>query len=150
GVGVNHGLRSTTKQMRVTRASGNVVHEIDGEPAIAAYVKHARTRGLRLSPANATPYMVANELGIHFFDRISRVRAPLSAAEDGSLTCAAEIPKGAMVSILDGEPESMIEAVSSAAQEAKRELGDRRAAAVLLFDCVCRGMILKENFSREI
>src|SRR5258706_2201230 len=33
GVGVNHGLRSTTKPMRVTRATTNVVYELDGEPA---------------------------------------------------------------------------------------------------------------------
>jgi methyl-accepting chemotaxis protein len=37
GVGVDHGLRPTTRPMRVTKAEGNVVHEIDGHPAFAAY-----------------------------------------------------------------------------------------------------------------
>jgi methyl-accepting chemotaxis protein len=55
-----------------------------------------------------------------------------------------------MVSILDGEPESMVEAARSAALEAKEHLGDAEAAGVLLFDCVCRGMILKSDFHREI
>jgi methyl-accepting chemotaxis protein len=150
GIGVNHGLRSTTKQMRVTRAEGNVVFELDGEPALAPYVRHARERGVKLSAANAGPYMIGNELGIHFFDKINRVRAPLSAAEDGSLTCAAGIPKGSMVSILDGDPDKMIDAVRTAALEARQQLGDHPVAAVLLFDCVCRGMILKDGFGREI
>jgi methyl-accepting chemotaxis protein len=150
GVGVNHGLRPTTKQMRVTKAQGSVVHEIDNLPAFEVYRRHAAERGVRLTRDNAGPYLIANELGIHFFDKIARARAPLSAAPDGSLQCAAEIPKGALVSILDGEPTSMIDAARSAAEEAKQHLGGARAAGVLLFDCVCRGMILRHEFNREV
>jgi len=150
GVGVNHGLRPTTKQMRVTKAQGSVVHEIDNQPAFEVYRRHAAERGVRLTRDNAGPYLIGNELGIHFFDKIARARAPLSAASDGSLQCAAEIPKGSLVSILDGEPTSMIEAARSAAEEAKKHLGGARAAGVLLFDCVCRGMILRHEFNREV
>jgi hypothetical protein len=150
GVGVNHGLRSTTKPMRVTRATGNVVFELDGEPAFATYVRHAAARGVTLTPDNAGPYLVGNELGIHFFERIIRARAPLAVGADGSLSCAAEIPQGSMVSILDGDPPSMVEAARSAALEAKNHLGAGEAAGVLLFDCVCRGMILQEGFNREV
>ena len=150
GVGVNHGLRSTTKQMRVTKAIGNVVVEVDGEPAFATYVRHAAARGVKLTPENAGPYLIGNELGIHFFERIIRARAPLSVGADGSLTCAAEIPQGSMVCILDGDPPSMVEAARSAALEAKEHLGSGEAAGILLFDCVCRGMILGDGFYREI
>jgi hypothetical protein len=150
GVGVNHGLRSTTKQMRVTRAVGNVVFELDGEPAFAIYVRHAAARGIELTLENAAPYLIGNELGIHFFERIIRARAPLAVGADGSLSCAAEIPQGSMVSILDGDPPSMLEAARSAALEAKEHLGGARTAGVLLFDCVCRGMILRDAFHREI
>ncbi len=150
GIGVSHGLRSTTKQMRVTRAIGNVVFELDGEPAFAAYVRHAATRGVRLTQENAPPFLIGNELGMHFFERIIRARAPLAVGNDGSLTCAAEIPQGSMVSILDGDPHAMVEAAGRAALEAKEHLGAGEAAGVLLFDCVCRGMILKDGFDREI
>jgi methyl-accepting chemotaxis protein len=94
--------------------------------------------------------MIANELGIHFFDTVTRVRAPLLVSHDGSLTCAAAIPEGAMISILDGDPESMISAASGAAEEAREHLLGVQPAGVLLFDCVCRGMILKDGFQREI
>ena len=150
GVGVNHGLRSTSKQMRVTKAAGNVLHELDGEPAFEAYKRHGAERGVTLTVENTSQYLIANELGIHFFDAISRARAPLSVGADGSLTCAADIPKGSMVSILDGVPDAMVEAAKSAALEAKEHLGGEEAAGVLLFDCVCRGMILKEQFHREV
>jgi methyl-accepting chemotaxis protein len=150
GVGVGHGLRPTTKPMRVTKAVGNVVHQVNGAPAFDIYKAHAAQRGVKLTPASASPYMIANELGIHFFDKISRARAPLSAAADGSLTCAAAIPEGAMISILDGDPDSMVSAASAAAEEAREHLEGAEAAGVLVFDCVCRGMILKESFQREI
>lgn len=83
GVGVDHGLRSTTKQMRETKADANVVYEIDGRPAFAAYEKHAADRGVRLTRETASAYLVANELGIHFFERIGKARAPLSVGTDG-------------------------------------------------------------------
>jgi methyl-accepting chemotaxis protein len=149
-VGVDHGLRPTTKPMRVTRAEGNVVHEIDGEPAFVAYQRHAAGKGISLSRDNAQAYMIANEIGIHFFEKINRARAPLSVTADGALHCAGAIPRGSMVSILDGEPTRMIAAARAAAHQAHAQLNGAKAAGILLFDCVCRGMILKEVFNREV
>jgi hypothetical protein len=150
GVGIGHGLEATGKPMRVTRAEGNVVYEIGGEPAFTVYQRHAEARGVKLTPENAGPYLIENELGIHFFEKISRARAPLSVGADGSLSCAAEIPRGSMVSILEGEPDHMVQAAQSAAKEARVGLGGAEPAGVILFDCVCRGMILKKEFHREI
>jgi hypothetical protein len=150
GVGVDHGLRPTTDRMRVTRAARNVVHEIDGRPAFDVYREHAARRGTTLTPETAGRFMIGNELGIYFFDKLHRARAPLSVGADGSLTCAGEIPQGASICILDGEPDAMVEAAGRAAQEARKGLAGGEAAAVLLFDCVCRGMILDGSFGREI
>jgi hypothetical protein len=150
GIGVDHGLRPTSTPMRVTRAIDNIVHEIDGAPAFDAYRAHAAKRGMTLTQANASAYMIANEIGIHFFERITRARAPLSTDAKGALTCAASIPEGSMISILDGEPDSMIQAARRAAESAKAGLEGAEPAGVLLFDCVCRGMILKDAFRREI
>jgi methyl-accepting chemotaxis protein len=150
GIGVNHGLRPTSKPMRVTRANANVIYEIDGVPAFEVYRRHALERRIQLTPENAGAYMVGNELGVLFFDKVTRARAPLSVDTDGSLRCAAGVPEGAFVSILDGQPASMVQAARSAAEEARDRLGQGRAAGVLLFDCVCRGMILKDKFYQEI
>lgn len=150
GVGVDHGLQPTTGRMRVTRATRNVVQQIDGRPAFDVYKDYAAKRGVSLTPANAGPFLIGNELGVYLFDELKKARAPLSVGPDGSLTCAAEIPEGAHVAILDGEPSHMVEAARRAAQEAHRNLAGGRAAAVLLFDCVCRGMILDGKFGQEI
>src|SRR5262249_54513573 len=78
GVGIGHGLEPTTAKMRVTRAKGNVVQEIDGKPAFAVYEEHARKRGVALSAASAGEYLIANELGIIVAGKVTRARAPLS------------------------------------------------------------------------
>ena len=150
GIGIGHGLEATTQKMRVTRAKGNVVSEIDGRPAFSVYQEHAKKRGMEISPASAGEYLIANELGIIVAGKVTRARAPLSVGSDGSLTCAAEVPQGSFVAILDGEPHAMVAAAREAANEALVNLQGREPAGVLLFDCICRGMILKDGFQREI
>jgi methyl-accepting chemotaxis protein len=150
GIGVNHGLRPTTKPMRVTASDRNVIATIEGKPAFDAYKRHAAARGIDLTPDKASAYMVANELGVHFLSSLSRVRAPLSVTAAGALVCAAPVPEGSFVSILDGDRASMIDAAKNAAREAREQLGDAPAAGVLVFDCVCRGMILRDQFDQEI
>lgn len=150
GVGVGHGLEPASEPMVVTRAEGNVVHELDGRPAFDVYRQHARQRGVELTPESAGPYLIGNELGLYFFDRVAKARAPLSVGVDGSLTCAAEIPVESTVCILDGEADKMVAAARRAAEEARENLNGAEAAGVLVFDCVCRGMILGDGFQREI
>jgi len=150
GVGVDHGLRPTTDRMRVTRADKNVVHELDGRPAFDVYREHAASRGVDLVPESAGSFLIGNELGIYFFEQLHRARAPLSVEPSGALVCAGEIPQGASVCILDGEPDSMVAAAGRAAEQARKGLNGGEAAAVLLFDCVCRGMILNGQFGREV
>ncbi len=150
GVGVGHGLEPASEPMVVTRAEGNVVYELDGRPAFEVYRQHARQRGVELTPENAGPYLIGNELGLYFFDKVAKARAPLSVAVDGSLACAAEIPPESTVCILDGDADKMVAAARQAAEEAWENLNGADTAGVLVFDCVCRGMILEEGFHREI
>jgi hypothetical protein len=150
GIGVDHGLTPAGPRMRVTRATGNVVYELDSRPAFAVYQDHARERGIELRADSAGPFLINNELGIVVFDQLRKARAPLSVGADGSLTCAAEIPQGATVCILGGTPDGLVRAARSAAMEARERLDRRDAAAVLLFDCICRGTLLDDQFQREI
>jgi hypothetical protein len=149
-VGVDHGLAPATKTLRVTRAKDNVVFELDGRPAFDVYRDFAKERGVELTPGNAGSFLINHELGVFVFDKMRKARAPLSVGADGSLSCAATIPQGASVAILDGERGALTAAAQSAAAEARERLGGREPAGVLLFDCICRGTILAEDFKKEI
>jgi methyl-accepting chemotaxis protein len=94
--------------------------------------------------------MIANELGIYFVGEVRKARAPLSVGADGSLTMAASVGEGSRICILDGVPETMVSAARSAAEEARKNLRGNRAAGELVFDCVCRGIILDKGFRKEI
>jgi hypothetical protein len=150
GVGVDHGLTPSTPKMIVTKAKANVVYELDGKPAFDVYKSYARERGVTLTKENVGSFLINNELGVYFLSHMQRARAPLSVGDDGSLNCAAEIAEGSSVSILDGKRDNLVAAARSAAREAKDALKDARPAGVLVFDCVCRGAILENEFGREI
>jgi hypothetical protein len=151
GVGVGHGLHPVSGKMRVTKSVDNVVYELDGKPAFEVYRAHAKeAHGVELTTENAVPYLVENELGIYFFNKIAKARAPLAVGADGSLLCAANVPQGSSVAILDGKLENMVNAVKAAALEAKKNLVGESAAGVILFDCLCRGLILKDEFYQEV
>lgn len=44
----------------------------------------------------------------------------------------------------------MVDAAKAAAREAKKNLRGREAVGLLVFDCICRGLILGDDFQREI
>jgi hypothetical protein len=150
GVGVDHGLRPQSRRMTVTRAQDGVVLELDGRTAYDTYRAFARERGAELTRENAQAFLLANSLGVYFLDELRWARAPLAFTAEGGVVCAAAIPQGSTVAILDGAPEQMVAASGRAAAEARRNLGGAEAAGVLVFDCICRGKILGGAFQREI
>lgn len=149
GVGIGHGLKPQTNPMKVTRAAGNVVYEIEGRPAFETYRDYARQRGVELTPQDSK-YLIENELGVMLLNRLHHARAPVRVGGDGSLHLVAEIPTGAKVCILDGESDAMVAACKGAAEAALEALGGSKASCVVVFDCVCRGAILGDRFQKEI
>ena len=136
--------------MQVTKANGSVLYELDGRPAFDVYKEYAAQKGVALDPKTAGSFMIGNELGVFFLDELHHARAPVSVGSKGELNLVADIEEGASVCILDGEPDSMVQACGRAALEAKNNLKGAKVAGVLVFDCVCRGMILGDKFQREI
>ena len=150
GVGLDHGLRPATPRMTVTKGSGSIISKLDGRPAFEVYREYAKTKGVELTPATSGAFFIANELGVYFLDGVHHARAPVGVGENGELHLIASISEGASVCILDGEPDAMIEACTRAAKQARQNVGEGPVAGVLVFDCICRGMILGRDFQKEI
>lgn len=150
GAGAGHGLVPASRRMKVTKAKGSCLMELDGKPAIEAYRAHASERGFTLTADNQNQFLIENEIGVFFLDSLHHARAPVGVNPDGSLRLVADIQEGATACILEGEPNAMVQACNKGARDAKANLKGVRAAGVLVFDCVCRGMILKSSFDREI
>jgi hypothetical protein len=150
GLGVAHGVKPNSRRMKVTRSTDSIIHEIDRRPAYEVYKEYAAEHGEALDEHTLTDYLVHNQLGVYVLNRLAKVRAPMRALSDGSLVCVSAIPKGSRVCIVRGEPDSLVEAAREAAISARDKLAQGPVSGVLVFDCVTRGMILGDDFGREI
>ncbi len=150
GVGVEHGVERITSSMSVTRASGNRVLELDGQPALEVYRRCAAEQGTAPEDATLGEFLMANHFGVLLFDDIVRVRAPIRVEPDGALFFAGEVPEGSSVCIVRSEPAQMFEAARRAARSAAEDLGRARAAGVLVFSCICRAQRLGARYADEI
>ncbi len=150
GVGVDHGLTPVSKPMTVTKAKGSVLVELDRRPAFEAYRRFAGERGVELTAQNTNQFLIGNELGVLFLDELHHARAAVGVGKSGELQLVATITEGAQVCFLDGQPDAMVEAARRAATQARANLDGAPVAGVLVFDCICRGMILGREFQREI
>lgn len=149
GVGVEHGVERMTGPMTVTRARGNVVHEINGIPALEVYRRYAAQHGGSLEGDQRRQFLIENELGVLLFDDLVRVRAPIRV-QDQALFFAGEVPEGSSVCIVRSEPAKMFAAAKQAARTARQNLSGARAAGVLVFSCICRATRLGERYADEI
>lgn len=153
GVGVCHGHQVLSGPLRITRAAGNVVFEIDNRPAWEVWKDEtrdaAREVGLEvdtLSPDEIGGFLLRYEAGLQL-PAGHKIRAPLSVGKDGELNFACGIPEGSIFYITESTPDRQIESAREAARRARAQLQGKEVAGAVVFDCVCRQLILKEDFT---
>jgi methyl-accepting chemotaxis protein len=151
GLGVCHGHEPLSGPLRVTKAEGSVVREIEGRPAWDVWLDETRAHSSRrgadvaaMRKEDEGSYLLRYEAGLAT-GRAFKIRAPLSRNDDGSINFACGIAEGAVLRITQSTPERQIES----ARKAARQAGDRlhgAAAGALVFDCICRNLILGDQF----
>jgi hypothetical protein len=153
GVGVCHGHDSLGAPMKVTRAEGNVVHEVDGRPAWDVWVDATRAAAAktgrdpsRLSPDEVGAYLLTYEAGLDSGAAEMKIRAPLSKSASGALSFACGIAEGAGIRITESAPQRQVESAREAARRAKSNMNGGQVAGALVFDCICRNLILGDDF----
>jgi hypothetical protein len=149
GIGVAHGWRPAGDPLRVTEAEGARLISLNGAPAVEAFLAHAERTGQRLDPASPLPFFLHNVLGIKSVEG-HRLRVPLFIGEDGSLDCAAAVPEGAIVHIMQTTERSAVEAGRQAARSALAGLGGGRPAGAFVFDCVATRLRLGAAFDDQL
>jgi hypothetical protein len=149
GIGVGHGWSPASKAFRVTEAIGPRVVSLNGFPANEAFEEHAKMTEQAFDRANPLPFFLHNILGIDTGNGY-RLRVPLAVNDDGSINCAAEIPTGARVHIMETTAKSAIAAASSATASAVRALQGGTPGAALFFDCVATRLRMGDVFGFEL
>ncbi len=149
GVGVQHGWNPASDRMRVTAAEGSRVISLNAIPAIEAFEDHASRTGQRFDRNDPVPFFLHNILGIDTGQGF-KLRVPLAINEDGSISCAAEIPTGAVVCIMSTDAVSAGEAAATAARAAVKRLNGAEPQVALFFDCVATRLRLGREFGAEL
>ncbi len=156
GLGVSHGHEPVSPPLRVTRAEGARIFEIEGRPAWEVWQEQTRqvaaSRGIdvdRLEGDAVGAFLLRFEAGLAA-GQSYKIRAPLQRGDDGSLLFASEVPEGASVRITESVPERQIASAREAARRARLQLGGETPAGAVVFDCICRNLILGERFQEAV
>jgi len=152
-VGVRHGWNPISGPKKITKASGTVIHEIDGKPAIQLYEEFVGVaEAATLKEKTLATLALSYPLGLK--DATSGemlLRAPFYVDAAGSITCGGEVVEGSDVQLMMGSKEEAIEAARESARKAVSDLGTKPAAAVL-FNCHVRDTLFasRDEAKKEI
>ncbi len=149
GVGACHGWVPASEALRVTEAEGVRIVSLDGLPAVVAFEDFAEATGQSFDRAAPIPFFLSNVIGISTGGQ-HRLRVPLIVNEDGSVSCAAQIPNGALVFIMRSTEGDAVEAACQATEAAMADLGQGSVAGAMMFDCVATRLRLSEAARSEI
>jgi hypothetical protein len=152
GIGVKHGWIPISAPMKVTKSSGSVLHELDGQPAINIYKNYfGEEESKQLEEEALAKLAITYPLGMVVAGSEEMlIRDPITVDEHGSITCAAEIPEGSNIQLMIGSREEAIKVAKIAAQNAVAELDGANPKAVIIFNCIARNKLFGEHAGDEI
>jgi hypothetical protein len=146
GFGSLGGWDSFGPTRTITRSSGNVLHELDGEPALSLYKTYLGEHCAEL-PGSALlfPLLLEDDLGGGL------VRSVLGVDElSGSLTFAGDVPQGARTRLMKANFDRLVDGASDSAQASESGLGGASAELAILVSCVGRKLVLRQRVEEEI
>ncbi|NTV11034.1 MAG: hypothetical protein HGA47_09715 [Zoogloea sp.] len=131
----------------ITRSAGNVLYELDGEPALALYKRYLGEHAAGL-PATGLLFPLALRGGEGDPGLVRTILAVDEAA--GSITFAGDMPQGCQARLMKANFDKLVEGASSAAESAHRLQGGGEPELALLISCVGRKLVLAQRIEDEV
>lgn len=144
GTGVRSGWTPIGLAKKVTKARGNVVYELNGEPALNVYERFLGQHAQKL-PAIGVEYPLGFIVptGHAKKEDYFILRATMSVdRKTRSIVFAGEIPEGAMVNLTCGDTNSILQAAETAANKARAAIGDSLPEVLFCYSCMARKIVL--------
>jgi hypothetical protein len=133
-------------ERRVTRASGNVLYELDGRSALDLYKEYLGEHAANL-PASGLLFPLALRRQ-NSQDVV--VRTILAVDEKAqSMTFAGDIPEGGLARLMRANFDRLVDGASGAARACHRSVTDQTDLAILI-SCVGRKLVLKQRIEEEV
>jgi hypothetical protein len=152
GLDISHGSfggwNSFGPARLATCVEGNVLYELDGEPALNVYKRYLGDYANDL-PASGLlfPFAILNddqsESGL--------IRTLLGIDEaKGSITLAGDVPAGSFLRLMYASNDALVNGAEAAAQSANRMLRGSGQALALLVSCVGRKLVMGDQIDEEV
>jgi hypothetical protein len=137
----------------VTRSTDNILHELDGQPALALYKHYLGERAADL-PGSALLFPLALRIEGESSDAVVRTILGVDEATQ-SMTFAGDIPHGASVRLMRTTVDRLVTGAEEAAQHARRShdpAGPVRdgSTLALIVSCVGRRLVMGERTEEEV
>ncbi len=146
GYGSMGGWDSFGPDRTITRASGNVLYELDGSPALDLYKSYLGPHAADLPSSGLLfPLSIAGEGD----RRIVRTILGIDEAA-GSLTFAGDMPEGAQARLMKANVDRLIDGAHGAADASIEPLAGNTASVAILISCVGRKLVLKQRVEEEV
>lgn len=142
------GWQSFGPARQVTRATGNVLFELDGKPALDIYKSYLGDYARDL-PASGLLFPLALLGDDH--QETGLIRTLLGINEDaGSLILAGDIPVGGYARLMHASTERLIDGAEEAARAAQAMYSTDAPALGLLISCVGRKLVMGDRAEEEV
>jgi hypothetical protein len=149
GVSVDHGWRPAGKPMLVTRAEGTVVHELDGTPALAAYLAE-QGGSLERTDVEFFRKVMSNPVGLpNARGRYDVRQLHAFLPEGGGINFNTGVSEQSILQVMSTDDDALIEGARRAAEDAVRQLTGK-ARLALVFSCGSRVPLLGDRIRDEV
>ena len=133
---------------KVTRCEGNVLYELDGEPALAVYKRYLGEHAKDL-PASGLLFPFAMLGDDH--NAVGLIRTILAVDEQtGSLTLAGEIIADGYLKLMHASTDKLVNGAEAAAEAAARAQQDGGDSLAILVSCVGRKLVMGSRVDEEV
>lgn len=147
-VAVGHGWHPVGAPMLVTRAEGSVIYELDGRPALQAYLE-ASGIDLARSARSFGELCMAQPVGIPTSTGGHDIRQVHERTADGGLVLTTGVPEQTVLRTMTSDPPSLLAGAASAAASVRAQLAGQPRLAVV-FSCCTRVPMLADRLSEEV
>lgn len=153
GTGVGSGWAPIGLAKMVTRAKGNVLYELNGEPALKVYERFLGSHACKLPQVGVEyPLMIVGGRERPDGDPgYMLLRATMSVdRSNGAIAFAGDIAEGATVYLTCGDRNAIQDAAGAAARNALAALGDAQPAMIFCYSCMARKIVLGRRTAEEL
>ncbi len=152
GIGVSHGWKTIAGPYKVTKATKNIIMELNWKPAFELYRDIIRIHsGKTITRDNFFEISKLYPLGLKKASADKIVREPLMLDENGSLVCIGDVPRDSFIDILNGNSDSLISGAQMALALSRDAFDtDKRCDLTFFIDSISQALFLADKFSLEL